>query len=426
MFNGNRPNVVLVVLDCLRRDYWRRSMPLSKKATEGWFHLDNHYAVAHCSDPNHWALFRGLGGPWNPPYVTSQMGKAFQAVSPALMPNQLKWAGYFTTAVQPVIVPKFYHLFDVIAWHKGYQNSDPELRAVRQFASEREGRPWFLFVRSMSCHYPYNEIDDMPARGEAAEIRPQYEAAVEHEDRFVHNLIEYLLNEHPNTIIAICSDHGEGLGEGGLYDHLFTLRSVLTQVPFALYVPGLAGRRTRAATQHVDFWPTVAELLGIRVQAEGYSWARWLRAEADAPAPDNRKLWLSGTGAGPLDEQLRRAEEAGEHMGWRIDPQGDRVLWRHRSVAWGKWKLTHNVYAGGQGGDAVAGWELTKTGDYLERKDYAGEERRIVERLKAHLPPLPDYHPWEEAAVGAWLANGELEPAEDEAILGRLKALGYA
>jgi hypothetical protein len=393
-------------------------MPLAKRATRSWFNFTNHWGVAHCSDPNHAALFTGYG-PWQTK-VTTQMGSLFKDSLPTIFWKWKKLVGGTTWAVQPALVPEFYRQYmDVIAWHKTSDSGDLELRAVKKFLSERdESKPWCGFIRDMTLHYPYLE-QPMPKRGSGGDIIPLYNRAAEHVDRFVHNLIELILSDFPDTIIAICADHGELLGErygshGAQWDHLWSLHNVLVKTPMALYVPGIKGKRTDQPTQHVDLLPTVCDLLGWEQQGEGVSWANWLRGDARHPAPPDRLLWLQGTGAGNVSDRLLK--EKGQST---IDPDMEKhVLWRHSGVVQGRVKLVQNVYANGRGDEI-----LVDSRDYKEARNGRVSDK-VRGRLLSRLPPFPDYHEWEQAII-----DKAMEPqarAYDQVILQRLEALGYA
>ena len=399
------PNVLLVVLDCLRLDYWRKSMRRTRQATRGWFHFNSHWGVAHCSDPNHAALFTGYG-PWAT-NVTTQMGSAYQEQLPTLFWRWKRETGGGTWAVMPLLVPGFYrgHV-DLMAWHKGTDSADLACRAVRQFAGEAPG-PWLGFIRDMTCHYPYLDLP-MPPRGAGGEIRPQYERAVEHVDQFVDNLVSFVRSEWPDTIIIITSDHGELLGEHGEFDHLYTLYNVLVRVPMTVYVPGLNGKKSSRPTQHVDLMLTLCDLFGWESQGEGESWAAWMRSEVAHPAPAQRVIGLQGTGAGPVSE-----EHLNDKDGMALDPGLGRVLWRHRGAVRGPHKLVESVHANGAR-DILA----TSATDFRERKKV--RDRRLYNLL----PPVPDYHGWEQAIVNNY--NAGQAQADDAIILERLQALGYA
>lgn len=392
-------NLLLIVLDCLRRDFWLEKMPKTQAATTGWFHLLNHWSVAHCSDPNHAALFTGYG-PWETG-VTTQMGKAWKTALPTIF---WRWQQHerrgTTWAVQPIIVPRFYRdNVELLAWHKGTESSDLECRAVKQFIDESKGK-WLGFIRSMTCHYPYLDMP-MPPRGSGGDIRPQYEAAVAHEDQFIENVIGFILNKCPNTIIVVTADHGELLGEHGEYDHLYTLYSELVRVPLAMYVPGLEGKTARAPTQHIDIVPTLCDLLEMKPQGEGESFADWMRDGRTRPVP-MRALQLQGTGAGPVNEAEFQA-----NGGRAIDPGYFRTLWRHRGVVFGQHKLVEDVHADGDRHERFTD----------ENDEPINGQRKIRRRLARSMPAVPDYHPFERDA---------LRRRNDQIVLRRLRALGYA
>ena len=44
-----------------------------------------------------------------------------------------------------------------------------------------------------------------------------------------------------DTLVIVCSDHGENFGEGGLVGHAFSLDDRLTRVPFVVGGPRRAG-----------------------------------------------------------------------------------------------------------------------------------------------------------------------------------------
>ena len=404
-----RHNLLLVVLDCLRLDYWRHSMPLTRQITRNWHQLRNHWAVAHCSDPNHAALFTGFG-PWQTG-ITTQMGSKYKEQLPTLAWRWRSEVQGTTWAVMPLLVPEFYRAnVELMAWHKGIDSADLECKAVRQFAGESKA-PWFGFIRDMTCHYPYLDME-MPPRGSANDIRPQYELAVAHVDTFLSSLLTFILHYHPNTIIVITSDHGELLGEHDQYDHLYTLYNILTRVPMAIRIPGVPGKRTNRPTQHTDLMPTLCNLLGWRQQGEGFSLAPWMTGEATHPTPTNRTLWLQGTGAGPnSEEHLQRKG------GMALDPGLGRVLWRHRGIVKGAHKWVEDWFVGGQ-----PEARLTGSGDYKESK--ALDAKRIGGALSSAAPPFPDYHEWERAIVSEYW-RGQAE-RKDQIVMQRLKALGYA
>ena len=421
-------NVLLCVFDCLRKDYWDNRMPNKDRITsgKGWAHFANHWAVAHCSDPNFSTI---LGG--QPPWVTgitTQMGAGFISVSPFLLPLLFtRELGYYAWAIEPIKCPRFYHMFDEIAWQRTEQNSDLELRPIQKFVEQAGDRPWFGFIRDMTTHYPYNE-QPCPPRGAGGEIIPQYEGAVDHLDQFVERVWAYLQEVAPDTLVIFAADHGELLGEHGEWDHLYTMYSYLTSVPLAIYVPGSQRkvRRTYNMTQHVDLYPTILDAVGLRVEAgsgnkgfPGISLWPWLTGKTKL-LPKKRTFKFQGTGAGPSSEEMV-AEAPTTSM---IDPGSGRSLWRHRGVIHNGIKVIENIHLAGKHEFVV-----TRPHDYGETKRLRWGRKQITpyERL---MPPIPDYTTWELSALARnqpeqiTAAQEALE--NDEVVLQRLKDLGYA
>ncbi|MFV2068032.1 MAG: sulfatase [Pirellulales bacterium] len=68
-----------------------------------------------------------------------------------------------------------------------------------------------------------------------------------------------------NTIVLFTSDHGYHMGEHGYWQKT-TLFENATHVPLIIAGPGIrnAGRRTEALAEMVDFYPTLADLCGLR------------------------------------------------------------------------------------------------------------------------------------------------------------------
>jgi len=96
-----------------------------------------------------------------------------------------------------------------------------------------------------------------------------YCAYVEYTDRMVGKVLNLLdaLNLSQDTLVVYTADHGEMLGEHGLY-HKMAFYEPSAHIPGILRCPGLvpAGRRIKKNTQHIDLMPTLFELAGIPLQ----------------------------------------------------------------------------------------------------------------------------------------------------------------
>ena len=212
------------------------------------------------------------------------------------------------------------------------------LRELRQWLDDAEGRALFVWLHLFDAHRPYEadletarasygrERDpfglDIPevsfpeireARGarDVEWVRALYRAQIEELDRELDALLS-----HPRmrrAIVAFTADHGESLGEQGLWwDHLGANPSVL-RVPLILRWPDApAGSRSCATVAQADVARTLLDLAGL----------------GGVPFPgEDLRAWL--------------APEAPELPCFAISDNAHSM-----AVTWGKWHLTVNLHNG--------------------------------------------------------------------------------
>lgn len=68
-----------------------------------------------------------------------------------------------------------------------------------------------------------------------------------------------------HVVIVVVSDHGEELGERGVFNHRYSMSDATTHVPLLVRLPGGAhgGRRVTGIAQLVDVAPTLLDLAGV-------------------------------------------------------------------------------------------------------------------------------------------------------------------
>jgi len=203
---------------------------------------------------------------------------------------------------------------------------------LHQHAGTKGGRPFMLTLSVMHPHDPYlalrpfwdmyeHDVIDMPVvprqddpagrrmyqlydRGEiplsAEQIRRArhaYYGMVSYCDALLGRLIETLkaLNQLDNTIVIVTSDHGDMLGERGMwYKMTFFDRAI--RVPLVFAGPGVAqGKRISPAVSHLDLMSTFADIAGDGL---------------DGLAQDGHSLMPSLAGKGQPDGKI-----AAEYMG---------------------------------------------------------------------------------------------------------------
>lgn len=147
---------------------------------------------------------------------------------------------------------------------------------IGRWIDELDGDPFFWFVNLVECHSPYLPprpyeglpflsrlraadeaqryltfdavllaglgMETIPA-GALGRMRRLYAASLRYVDDWLRRVLEALSRRGvlDNTLVIVCSDHGENFGEGGLISHSLSLDDRLLRVPFIAAGPGYEG-----------------------------------------------------------------------------------------------------------------------------------------------------------------------------------------
>jgi choline-sulfatase len=163
-----------------------------------------------------------------------------------------------------------------------YDEGEIELPAVGPIPHD-QADPHSLRLREMIG------IDRRPlSEGEIRHARHGYYAAVSYLDERVGEVLAALaatgLDER--TLVVFTADHGELLGERGLWYKMSFLEGS-SRVPLIVRGPHLASRRVHAPVSQLDLAPTLAELAGAAADGaefEGTSLAAALTGDSSGPA----------------------------------------------------------------------------------------------------------------------------------------------
>jgi len=93
-----------------------------------------------------------------------------------------------------------------------------------------------------------------------------------------------------NTIIVVTGDHGEEFEECGHFGHTSAFTPEQVKVPFLMCGPGITPGVESLPTSHMDFAPTILELMGASPAGRD-SWA--LGKNLLSPSADRRRV-MSG------------------------------------------------------------------------------------------------------------------------------------
>jgi arylsulfatase A-like enzyme len=157
----------------------------------------------------------------------------------------------------------------------------------------------FLFVNLMEAHGPYKppeeyrtvEFEDMPGFAESVHDEPVEEAYADTIRQAYDDSVRYLsdvyreifteLREEFDYVVTL-ADHGENLGEKGIWGHGLGLYPELTHVPLSIW--GLDGTDTRdEVVSLLDIHRTLLALVGV--EDDGYQGRGRDLREAVDPVP---------------------------------------------------------------------------------------------------------------------------------------------
>lgn len=355
--DGQRPSVLLVVADTLRRDHLGAyastigASPRIDAFAASAVVFENAYAQSPSTKPSIASLFTSL--------LPSQHGTIhnYHALASRFvtLAEVFKASGFETAGFteNPIITAEFdfdqgfdeYTLYP--ERHAGSHSASEEFdKAVHDWLGKNSQHPFFLYVHYADPHSPYwappayrgrfaktpgpagkglnvnsSSVEDI---GEAI---AKYDEEISYIDDRFGGLLDRLqeLDIDDKTIIVFLSDHGEAFGEHGNFHHSHSVYSELIDIPLIISANAKmrAGRRTEA-TQHIDILPTLLDLAGI------------------APSDSDLEASMQVQGQSLVDSNRTNLD------GRRIISEHLREGWgkRMRSVVSGEYKLIEDLDAG--------------------------------------------------------------------------------
>jgi arylsulfatase A-like enzyme len=363
-------NIVLIVVDTLRADhlgaygYHRDTSPNLCRLTEQGVRFARFFANNNTTHPSFTTLMSGRH-PLNHGIV-GHLGKRMLDPRVPLLATVLREHGYTTAAVDNLgrwfqrgferYVPYVFDQRTTTPMWTGEEITALALPLLGELSGT--GSPFFLFVHYWDPHSPYlppPPYDTLFARaareagvrgtpadagGEAgqridvaygfaplarylkgwigdaqdvATVVARYDGEVAYCDSCIGRLLAEIdrLGLRDETLVVVTSDHGESLGEHGIYFDHHGLYDTTLHVPLLLRWPGHvpAGRVVQGVAQHVDLAPTLLDLAGLdgALDCEGTSLRGQI--EGGAPAADETVLACEATWQSKL--ALRRP-------GWKL------------------------------------------------------------------------------------------------------------
>lgn len=321
------PSIAVVVLDSLRHDSFTKLFDWLPGT-----HFSNAYSTSHWTVPAHASLFTGyypsevgvhsksLALDCSRPTlaeVMSEVGYVTRCFT--ANPNIAYWDGWrrgFDEVVEPAnLDPRYEGLVDWTSFVKQLNVSGPRkiahcihhcveadvptLRALRQgYRYWRQssadggtaaiiervdtadfGESEFLVINLMETHTPYHAPDDGDSVdvvigdafaddvGDEDRIRSAYAESVEYLSRLYRELFDRLTREF--DYVLTLGDHGELLGEDGMWNHGYGLYPELVQIPLVVSGPNVEDKICETPVSILDVHQTVAKLVDTTVDSRG-------------------------------------------------------------------------------------------------------------------------------------------------------------
>ena len=137
-------------------------------------------------------------------------------------------------------------------------------------------------------NYPYEEMTEQDHRC----LTAAYWAMVDQIDHNVGRIVQHLkdIGQYENTIIIYTSDHGESLGDHGIYLKGPYCYETGVHVPFVMHWAGhtLSGVTRNALVEMIDIAPTLCAAAGLEAP-KSFQGRSFLPLMTDANAPDHHR-----------------------------------------------------------------------------------------------------------------------------------------
>ncbi|MCJ7581731.1 MAG: sulfatase-like hydrolase/transferase [Candidatus Aminicenantes bacterium] len=126
----------------------------------------------------------------------------------------------------------------------------------------QQNEKWFCWIHIWDPHFPYS-----PPEPFATQFKEDpYSGEVAYVDQEIGKLLELVENKGwaEQTSVILTGDHGESLGEHGELTHSYFAYNSTIWIPLIITVPKIKASRVEDFVSHVDIFPTVCDVLGIK------------------------------------------------------------------------------------------------------------------------------------------------------------------
>lgn len=312
---GNKPNVVVVLLDTVRPDYLEfygfegETAPFLASLAKEAVVFENAYSSSSWTAPATASLFTSLYPPQHGVVqgfrAHRSMVKKMRVAGKSKIPinslptthktlaEKIRGVGYRTYGFAANI-----NIGEEIGFSRGFDVFEKKVKAPAEYFREKleamrdeivgPESPYFLYLHLNDAHSPY-DIRQPYYRG-SSDKRKDMAARYRSEIGFIDAHLEKifaLFGEEEETVYVILSDHGEEFWDHGGTEHGPQLFRELHHILLMIKAPGAKPQRIAQNTSILDVYPTIVDIVGEQCpqNLEGISLAPLL-----AHSNDNNEL----------------------------------------------------------------------------------------------------------------------------------------
>lgn len=271
---STRPNVVLVTIDTLRADRTpvyggAAEMPALSRLAETGAVLEWAFSPGNVTRRSLPAMLTGVA----PPRLSGRVNAWAYKLDPrhVTFPELFQAGGYDTAGF--FCCGSIFSPDQKLGLVRGFDNVFVKEYACEDIASaavdyikDRRARadtdPAFVWLHFFEPHQ-WHKIH-VPGEKDVT-VERRYAAALERVDHCLSTLVSTIWTDirTAKTVVAVTSDHGEGLGSHGIPHHSGTLYNSEIHVPLIIVGPEIKPRRLETPVALVDLAPTLLDLAGF-------------------------------------------------------------------------------------------------------------------------------------------------------------------
>jgi arylsulfatase A-like enzyme len=264
-------NFVLLTIDAVRADhmsfhgYPRETMPNISAFARKSLVFEHAYAGSNATVMSMLSLW----GARSPMQVKNGRAEG----SPIWIPELLQREGYRTSAALVA-----WKRFDTL--NRGFDRFDmatplkidvgfrgfPDVKLIDDtiaFIDQHKAQPFMAWAHLVGPHHVYERAPGAPNFGDTT--RDLYDSELWAADREAGRLLDYLRKQRllERTVVIVCGDHGEALGDHGVETHRETLYDAEVHTMALMYLPGVEPRVVEQPVLHRDLLTTLMNVLGV-------------------------------------------------------------------------------------------------------------------------------------------------------------------